>query len=67
VWLLGYEGPAHVNKKEGRGNGGRGEGSRLGDGKMRWMEACYGGTGVMERSCAMARGKDISILKCALG
>jgi hypothetical protein len=25
------------------------------------MEACYGGTDVMERSCAMARGKDISI------
>jgi hypothetical protein len=24
------------------------------------MEACYGGTGVMERSCAMARGKDIN-------
>jgi hypothetical protein len=24
------------------------------------MEACYGGTGVMERSCALARGKDIN-------
>jgi hypothetical protein len=24
------------------------------------MEACYGGTDVMERSCAMARGKDIN-------
>jgi hypothetical protein len=24
------------------------------------MEACHGGTGVMERSCAMARGKDIN-------
>jgi hypothetical protein len=23
------------------------------------MEACYEGTDVMERSCAMARGKDI--------
>jgi hypothetical protein len=26
------------------------------------MEACYGGTDVMERSCAMARGKDINRL-----
>jgi hypothetical protein len=26
------------------------------------MEACYGGTDVMERSCAVARGKDINIL-----
>jgi hypothetical protein len=26
------------------------------------MEACYGGAGVMERSCAVARGKDISTL-----
>jgi hypothetical protein len=25
------------------------------------MEACYGGTDVMERSCAMARGKDINM------
>ena len=24
------------------------------------MEACYGGTDVMERSCAVARGKDIN-------
>jgi hypothetical protein len=24
------------------------------------MEACYGGTDVMEKSCAMARGKDIN-------
>ena len=24
------------------------------------MEACYGGTDVMERSCAMARGIDIN-------
>jgi hypothetical protein len=24
------------------------------------MEACYGGTDVIERSCAMARGKDIN-------
>jgi hypothetical protein len=24
------------------------------------MEACYGGTGLMERSCAVARGKDIN-------
>jgi hypothetical protein len=24
------------------------------------MEACYGGTDVMERSCPMARGKDIN-------
>jgi hypothetical protein len=31
------------------------------------MEACYGGTDVMERSCAVARGKDIntSVLGCA--
>jgi hypothetical protein len=28
------------------------------------METCYGGTDVMERSCAMARGKDIN--KCQL-
>jgi hypothetical protein len=27
---------------------------------MRWKEACYGGTDVMERSCAVARGKDIN-------
>jgi hypothetical protein len=57
-------------EKEGRGNGGRGEGSRsdcwwqgsrsLGDRRMRWKEACYGGAGVMERSCAVARGKDIN-------
>jgi hypothetical protein len=26
------------------------------------MEACYGGTDVMERSCAMARGKDINTI-----
>jgi hypothetical protein len=25
------------------------------------MEACYGGTDVMERSCAVARGIDINI------
>jgi hypothetical protein len=24
------------------------------------MEACYGGADVMERPCAMARGKDIN-------
>jgi hypothetical protein len=24
------------------------------------MEPCYGGADVMERSCAMARGKDIN-------
>jgi hypothetical protein len=29
----------------------------LGDRTMRWMEACYGGTDAMERSCAVARGK----------
>jgi hypothetical protein len=28
---------------------------------MRWKEACYGGTDVMERPCAVARGKDINI------
>ena len=28
---------------------------------MRWKEACYGGADVMERSCAVARGKDINI------
>jgi hypothetical protein len=33
----------------------------LGDRRMRWNEACYGGTGVMERPCAVARGKDINI------
>jgi hypothetical protein len=27
---------------------------------MRWKMACYGGTDVMERSCAVARGKDIN-------
>jgi hypothetical protein len=27
---------------------------------MGWMEACYGGTDVMERSCAVARGIDIN-------
>ena len=27
------------------------------------MEACYGGTDVMERSCAVARGIDINIFK----
>jgi hypothetical protein len=26
------------------------------------MEACYGGTDVMERSCAVARGIDTNIL-----
>jgi hypothetical protein len=29
---------------------------------MRWIGACYGGTDVMERSCVVARGKDINIL-----
>ena len=57
-------------QEEGRWNGGRGEGSRsdcwwkgsrgLGDRRMRRMEACYGGAGVMERPCALARGKDIN-------
>jgi hypothetical protein len=28
------------------------------------MEACYGGTDVMERSCAVARGIDINMLCC---
>jgi hypothetical protein len=28
--------------------------------RMRWKMACYGGTDVMERSCAVARGKDIN-------
>jgi hypothetical protein len=32
----------------------------LGDRRMRRMEACYGGTDVMERSCAMARGGSIN-------
>jgi hypothetical protein len=27
---------------------------------MRWKEACSGGTDVMERSCAVAQGKDIN-------
>jgi hypothetical protein len=27
---------------------------------MRWMEACYGGTDVMERPCAVARRIDIN-------
>jgi hypothetical protein len=27
------------------------------------MEACYGGTGVMERSCAVARGIDINTFR----
>jgi hypothetical protein len=27
------------------------------------MEACYGGTDVMERSCAVARGIDINTLQ----
>jgi hypothetical protein len=31
---------------------------------MRWMEACYGGTDVMESSCAVARGKDINMCCC---
>jgi hypothetical protein len=59
-------------EKEGRGNGaqqgerGRSDcwwkGSRgLGDRRMRWKEeARRGGTDVMERSCAVARGKDIN-------
>jgi hypothetical protein len=29
--------------------------------RARWKEACYGGTDVTERSCAVARGKDINI------
>jgi hypothetical protein len=29
---------------------------------MRWMEALYGGTDVMKRSCAVARGIDINII-----
>ena len=57
---------------QGRGNGGQGErergrsdcwwqGSRsLGDRRTRWKEACYGGTDVMERSCAVARRIDIN-------
>jgi hypothetical protein len=31
------------------------------------MEACYGGTDVMERSCAVARGIDINIRCGAVG
>jgi hypothetical protein len=31
------------------------------------MEACYGGTDVMERSCAVARGIDINKHRSALG
>jgi hypothetical protein len=31
---------------------------------MRWKEPCYGGTDVMERSCAVARGKDINKAHC---
>ena len=64
------EGRRRGGEKEGRGNGGRGEGSRsgcwwqgsrsLGDRRVRWKEAFYGETGVMERSCAVARGKDIN-------
>jgi hypothetical protein len=27
------------------------------------MEACYGGTDVMERSCAVAQGIDINIFR----
>jgi hypothetical protein len=30
---------------------------------MRWKEACYGGADVKERSCAVARGKDINIMQ----
>jgi hypothetical protein len=33
----------------------------LGDRRMRWKEACYGGTDVMGRPCAVARGKNISV------
>jgi hypothetical protein len=35
----------------------------IGDRRMRWMEACYGRTDTMERSCAVAREKDINT-KC---
>jgi hypothetical protein len=31
---------------------------------MRWKEARYGGTDVMERSCAVARGIDINKAHC---
>jgi hypothetical protein len=34
---------------------------------MRWIEACYGGTDVMEGSCAVARGKDINIYNILFG
>jgi hypothetical protein len=30
------------------------------------MEACYGGTNVMERSCAVARGIDINTCMCSV-
>jgi hypothetical protein len=30
------------------------------------MEACYGGTDVMERSCAVARGIDINSISTVL-
>jgi hypothetical protein len=30
------------------------------------MEACYGGTDVMERSCAAARGKDINMYNAVI-
>ena len=30
----------------------------MGDRRMRWKGAFYGGTGVMEGPCAVARGKD---------
>jgi hypothetical protein len=57
------EGTREGAKEVARAAGGEAAGARvIGDRRMRWKEACYGGTGVMERSCAVARGKDINIL-----
>jgi hypothetical protein len=49
-------------RDEGTGDGAK-EAARAAGGKAAgaWViGACYGGTDVMERSCAVARGKDIN-------
>jgi hypothetical protein len=48
-------------RERGTREWGKGRRKSFGDRKMRRMEACYGGTDVIERSCAMARGLDINI------
>ena len=58
------EGTGGRAKEVARAGGGKAAGARvIGDRSRRLKGACYGGTNVMDRPCAVARGKDINFLK----